>query len=183
MPQFITTKHGERIGAERLKTGDGPALQAFNASLSDDVRARFLPHAYDDETVARMIARAEADDDRAYVLRVNDAIVGYFFLWNFMQPVPLLGIGLADEFQGKSLGPQMMKVLIDDAKDAGRDGIELTTVPENEAAFKLYRIMGFEHLGEVENIAGDGRKVIERLMFLPLKPGAEPSGHSPKPPE
>jgi ribosomal protein S18 acetylase RimI-like enzyme len=178
----IVTKKGNELNVRRLGQGDGPALQSFNTDLSPEIRSRFSPHAYDDESVAMIVLRSEQDIDRTYAAWDGDLIVGYFFLWNFDQRVPLLGIGLADAYQGQSLGPQMMKRLIDDARAAGREGIELTTLPTNEAALKLYRLMGFDHLGDVENITGDGRRVIERLMFLPLKEGAQPSGHDPKPP-
>ena len=182
MDLTLTTKKGKALAVRRLLESDGPSLQAFNEGLSEEVRTKFLPHAYDDETVAKIIQRSIDNVDRTYAAWDGESIVGYFFLWNFDQPVSLLGIGLADAYQGQSLGPQMMKMLIDDARAAGREGIELTTQPTNEAAFKLYQLMGFDYLGDVENIAGDGRPLIERLMFLPLKDGAKPSGHSPKPP-
>jgi ribosomal protein S18 acetylase RimI-like enzyme len=69
-----------------------------------------------------------------------------------------------------------------DARTAGRDAIELTTVPTNERALRLYHRVGFEEAGETDNIAGDGRIVRERRMFLALKPGACPRERSFKPP-
>jgi RimJ/RimL family protein N-acetyltransferase len=68
----------------------------------------------------------------------------------------------------------MLGRLIDDARAAERLGIELTTVPGNERAFQLYRRAGFIHLGDVDNVAGDGRVVREHRMFLPLQAGASP---------
>ena len=109
-------------------------------------------------------------------------IVGYFFLWEFQDPIPLLGIGLSDAWQGEGLGRQLMKILIDEARQAGREGIELTTMPDNERAFRLYESHGFQYLGEVANVTGDGRRVVERKMFLPLKPGARSSDREFKPP-
>lgn len=173
---------GTDILVRRLAIGDGPALQRFNASLSEASRSRFLPHAYDGDTLARIIDRAQRETDRTYVALAGDSIAGYFFLWDFQDPVPVLGIGIADAWQGQGLGPRFMKILIDDAKSAGRDGIELTTLPENGRAFALYRKMGFEHTGDTDNVAGDGRVVRERVMFLALKPGAKPPDRSFGPP-
>ena len=38
-----------------LSEGDGPALQRFNAGLSEQTRSTFLPHGYDEITVANYI--------------------------------------------------------------------------------------------------------------------------------
>ena len=58
-----------------------------------------------------------------YLLDETDTVVGYFFLWEFTDPVPALGIGIADDWQGKKLGPQMMQILIDDARNADRSTV------------------------------------------------------------
>jgi ribosomal protein S18 acetylase RimI-like enzyme len=58
----------------------------------------------------------------------------------------------------------------------------LTTVITNARAFRLYERAGFVLVGEVDNIAGDGRVVRERRMFLPLRPGARPPPREFKPP-
>ena len=179
---MLKCRSGEELSVERLGMEHRLALQQFNGSLSEETRSVFLPHAYDDETVTKYAERSFADEDRAYVLLSENDIVGYFFLWEFQSPVPLLGIGLADAYQGQGLGKQMMKTLIEDARSTGRDGIELTTVPENERAFQLYEKSGFQYLDDVKNIAGDGRVVRERRMFLPLKKGASAPAREFKPP-
>ena len=112
----------------------------------------------------------------------GEELVGYYFLWDFDQPAPVLGIGLADAWQGQGLGRLMLRHLIEEARRAGRDAIELTTGLGNERAFRLYRRVGFELVGEVDNVAGDGRIVRERRMFLPLKPGVQPVERSFEPP-
>jgi len=178
----LKARNGSAILVRRLAPGDGPALAAFNTALSDESRQLFLPHAYDDATLDRIIARAAGGIDRTCIALHGDIVIGYFFLWDFNEPVPVLGIGIADAWQGQGLGRQFLTLLIDDARAGGRDGIELTTVPDNERAFALYREMGFAHTGDTDNIAGDGRVVRERVMFLALKPGATPPSRVFKPP-
>jgi ribosomal protein S18 acetylase RimI-like enzyme len=178
----LKTRSGKELPVQRLGAGHAEALPKFHAALSSASRDSFTPHAYDPETVAVYIRRSEADEDRIYVALSDAGIVGYFFLWAFQEAIPLLGIGLADAFQSEGLGAQMMAILIDDAKAAARDGIELTTMQHNDRAFALYRKMGFEHVGDVDNVTGDGRHVVERKMFLALKDGAQPSTREFKPP-
>jgi RimJ/RimL family protein N-acetyltransferase len=178
----LTARNGTTLQGHLLAEADLVPLQRFNANLSDRTRSFFLPHAYDMATLARYAARNRSGKDRAFVLYRRDELVGYFFLWDFDQPAPVLGIGLADAWQGQGLGEPMLRLLIDEARSAGCDAIELTTVLKNELAFRLYRRIGFELLGEVDNVAGDGRTVRERRMLLALKPGVRPAARSFKPP-
>ena len=168
----ISTADGHPLVVRRLVAADAVALQAFNPALSPQTLDWFVPHAYDDRTVAKILARSEARDD--YILGVfdDDRIAGYFFLWYFTHRVPLLGIGLIDEFQDRGLGRQMMQILIDAAKENGNEGIALTTMLDNHRAFALYEKLGFKYEGDVENVTGDGDVVVERGMFYPIKPGA-----------
>lgn len=168
----LSTNDGVPLTVRRLCAGDATALQAFNAALLPATRSRFLPHAYDGATVARMLARSESGEDLTLGLFDGNLLAGYFFLWHVLRRVPLLGIGMLDAWHGRGLGRQMMAVLIEQAKARGCEGIELTTVQDNHAAFALYRKTGFVYCGDVENRSGDGRIVVERAMFLALKPGA-----------
>ena len=179
----LVARNGTALEVRLLGADDVAALRRFNASLSEATRAVFLPHAYDDVTVRRFIERNRVGEDRSYVLEAGTEVVGYFFLWEFKHPVPILGIGLADAWQGQGLGEAMLRRLVEDARAAERDAIELTTVPGNVRAFRLYRRLGFEHVGDVDNVAGDGRVVREHRMFLALKPGARAGQREFRPPE
>ena len=178
----VQTRDGRDVAILSLSVEYGPALQRFNAALSDASRALFLPHAYDDTTLAKIIARAEEGTDHAYIALVDTTVIGYFFLWDMADTVPVLGIGIADDWQGQGLGKAFMNYLIEDARTTGSSGIELTTTLENSRAFSLYQSVGFKHMGNTDNIAGDGRTVRERVMFLPLKPDATPPAREFGPP-
>jgi len=167
-------RDGTVLSIRRLGVADPAALPRFFARLSAATRAVFLPHAGDGATVARYCERDRCGLDRAYVLETAGEVVGYFFLWEFDQPVPLLGLGLSDAWQGRGLGGPMIRRLMEDARAAGRSAVELTTVPGNLRAFRLYQRAGFIHVGDVDNVAGDGRIVREHRMFCPLQPGAQP---------
>ena len=173
----VQTRDGEDLVVRRLRRGDGPALQRFNRNLGSRTRSMFLPHAFDDATVAAAIERSESDKDRVYVVLCGKEIVAYFFLWFFDQSCPSLGIGITDTFQGRGLGGQLIAILAEDARSMGRDSIDLTTMPTNERAFGLYKKMGFRYVHDVENLNGDGSVEIERWMFLPLNPDAVPHEH------
>src|SRR5438094_10540205 len=95
-PRVIRARNGAKLAVHRLTAADIPRLQRFNAELSGRTRSFFLPHAYDDATLARHVERSRRGLDRAYVLDDGGVIAGYFFLWEFDQPVPVVGLGLLD---------------------------------------------------------------------------------------
>jgi ribosomal protein S18 acetylase RimI-like enzyme len=167
------TRDGLALAARRLTRADAVALQVFSAALGAESRRKFTPHLYDDATLERFLTRSENGAD--YTLGAFDGarLAAYFFLWNFQNPVPLLGIGMRDDYQHRGLGKLLMEHLIETARETGRDGVELTTMLDNHNAFALYEKCGFCYFGNVENVLGDGTVIIERGMFLPLKPGAK----------
>ncbi|MBI5691355.1 MAG: GNAT family N-acetyltransferase [Verrucomicrobia bacterium] len=180
--QFLQARNGVRLEIRPLTAAETAGLQRFNAGLSPATRDLFLPHAYDEGTLGRYVERSAAGLDRSFVLCHGAEVVGYFFLWEFSEPVPLLGVGLADAWQGQGLGEPLMQRLIAEARLGKRAGVELTTVTTNTRAYRLYLRVGFQLVGEVDNVAGDGRVVREFRLFLPLQPGAHPPVREFRPP-
>lgn len=179
---LIKSRDGDEFIIRRLLRSDRGSLQEFGKSLSKESTATFLPHPYDDNTVNAFLERSEKGKDLTLGLFSNDKMIAYFFLWYYTNPIPLLGIGILDEYQGKGLGKKLIQFLIDEAQQKGCDGIELTTLPDNHRAYALYESMGFRHYADVKNLAGDGRIVIERAMFLQFNPKASPSVELHRPP-
>ena len=179
--------HGASYRVRRLRRRDRSLLQTFNRALGAD-RRLFIPHAYDDRTVGGMLKRSEDGEDLALGLfpadRQEDHLLGgYFFLWYVRERVPLLGIGMLRAYQGAGLGSRMVNLLVEQAMQAGCEGVDLTTLPDNHRAFALYEKCGFHYYGDVKNVDGNGRTVIERAMFREIVPGARPPDkpHGPPP--
>lgn len=178
----ITLRDGTTLAVRPLTAAVAAGLARFAAGLGPASRAFFLPHAFDDPTLARHVARHARGADLSLVAEAAGVVAGYAFLWEFDRPVPLLGLGVADAWQGRGLGGALLDRLTGAARAAGRHGIELTTVPGNRRARALYASRGFREAGEVDNVAGDGRVVREVRMFLPLRPGAGPAERTFAPP-
>ena len=162
---LINSREGDEFIIRRLLKVIEEVCKNSN-SLSKESTASFLPHSYDDDTVNAFLERSETGKDLTLGLFSNDKMVAYFFLWYYTNPIPLLGIGILDEYQGKGFGKKLIQFLIDAARRTNRDGIELTTLPDNHRAYTLYEQVGFRHYADVNNLAGDGRVVTERAMFL-----------------
>ena len=178
----IKSKNGQEIHIKLLSASNVSDLQIFNENLSEQTRSQFLPHEYDEKIILKFIERNKKKTDRIYLALAEEVVIGYFFLWDFIKPFPVLGIGISDPYQGQGLGKKMMGILIEDAEANGNSGILLTTLLTNEAAFQLYLKMGFKYLGDTDNIAGDGRVTRERMMYLALKENVAPESYDFKPP-
>ena len=172
----LVTRQGETLQARRLRPADRQALRRFGESLSPATTGVFLPHHYDDATLDPILRRSEAGGNLTLGLFRGARIVAYFFLWYLDQPFPMLGIGLHDEIQGAGLGRQMLNLLIAEAARLGRDGVDLTTLPANERAFRLYLSVGFQHIGYVDNPRAGGGVTVERVLRYTLDPAAAAPG-------
>ena len=60
-----------------------------------------------------------------------------------------LGIALYQKFWGLGIGRQMMEILIEKAKEAGYEQVELEVVADNTAAISLYESLGFVTCGTI----------------------------------
>ena len=80
-----------------------------------------------------------------------------------------MGIVIADRFQGRKLGHLAMKLLMIAAEANGRSAIELTTHPRNEAAFHLYKKLGFQYVGDTDLELGDRGCRTERQMVYTIE--------------
>ncbi len=173
MSEFIL-KNGKSLQYRKLQQGDEKSLSAFNVALSEKSRTLFMPHGYNNETLTKVINRAESGEDAAFIALDGERIAAYWFLWWFNTPFPVLGIGILDEFHSMGLGKQLMHHLIDLAETRGCETIELTTALDNKAGQALYEKTGFKRIGVVENISGDGKITEEIHMVYSIKPGVVP---------
>lgn len=170
----LKMKNGNEISYRLLQKGDEDALRNFHENLSERSKTLFTPHAYDNDTIAKAVARVENGNDLCYVAVAEDKIVAYFFLWWYDTEFPVLGIGIIDDYHGQGLGRQIMELLVEKAKEANCSAVELTTNLDNHGAFALYEKIGFICLGQVDNLTGDGRMIKEWHMYYPIKPDVVP---------
>lgn len=70
------------------------------------------------------------------------------------------------QYQGKGCGKKALQILIEQIKQDNKfDLVNLSIVPENQAARNLYRSLGFKETGEIDDE--------EEIMVLPLTEGKE----------
>jgi ribosomal protein S18 acetylase RimI-like enzyme len=66
----------------------------------------------------------------------------------------IVGFYVRPEWQGRGLGRQMLEWVLAELPSFGARGIEMTVVPGNDRALKLYFSAGFEQVDEVPEMYG-----------------------------
>jgi len=152
--------------------------------LGDVSRAKFAPFDWDGEGLSAQLAESIANHtskrDLHYVCvgrstpatpatpaaeaaeaaedtvegKGGDAIVAQCFLWSACDPIPELGVAVADAWQGQGVGKAMLKMMELLARGLKKEALELTTMQTNEPAFAAYKKAGYEHLGLIRNPIG-----------------------------
>ena len=62
----------------------------------------------------------------------------YVFLWAASDAIPELGLAVADAWQGRGLGPALLKLVAAMGQTVGRQALELTTMKLNTRALSVY---------------------------------------------
>jgi ribosomal protein S18 acetylase RimI-like enzyme len=135
------------VTIRRLGPGDEDALVAFYNGLSERSRRTFRPLGM--TTTADACERIVVDNcpviDEKFDLVALDGtrIVGWSFLWNLDTDEPLFGLGVADAYQGRGLGAQLMGRVMRAADERGLKRVSLTVVRDNVVAWRMYERRGF----------------------------------------
>jgi len=153
-----------------MRAGDAEALLRFYHGLSDATVHFYEPYSQPTpENMREVVERAVAGCDLALVLVTPDGeIVGHAFLSDISAPEPTLGIGLADAWQNKGYGPQLMTRLLAEA-DARRhvEAVLLSVNKQNARALKMYTSFGFSIYGECDHRApGDSYRMRRRPLSM-----------------
>ncbi|MFQ6096336.1 MAG: GNAT family N-acetyltransferase [Armatimonadota bacterium] len=136
---------GDDVELRALRADEGRSLQRFYNGLSRESHRLFHPLGWNAcLSECERIAREAAAGRRFDVVAVcGGAIVGWAFLSPIDPDVPVLGIAVADDFQGRGLGARLMHTLVDEGNRRGLKGIALTVVHDNDRARSLYERFGF----------------------------------------
>ena len=95
---------------------DAERLALFFDKQPESAFEFFRPHAFDEETLSKLIGRKSF---LMFVVEEEGVIVGYFFLRSFVHGVCYLGKMVDHEHQGQGIGKRMCKAAMDVAVTLG----------------------------------------------------------------
>jgi [ribosomal protein S18]-alanine N-acetyltransferase len=139
----------EGLEIRRLTTEWKRPLLFFLSALDEAGDADFfLPHAFTEEAVERILLTARKD--LYYVLADGTQVLGYGMLrgWDEGYAIPSLGIAIHPRFRGAGIGRIFMHFLGAAAKFRGASRIRLRVKAKNTKAAKLYESLGYEFCPE-----------------------------------
>jgi len=111
------------------------------------------------KTYSAMTDKKETEDELkesiVYFIKENDEVVGNIeYQKKADGSIYLSGLMVKPEFQGKGIGREAMRQVLEEVSDVER--IWLATHPSNTPAIKLYLSFGFIIEEKIENYFGDG---------------------------
>lgn len=154
------TVEGRRCLIRPLQDGDEARLCEFGLSgLSQASRDCYGPYEWTSPALAEEFTTSIKNsrhrrDLQLVALEPGGRAVAHGFLWAASDPVPELGVAVADEWHGCCLGRTMLLVLEAAAAAADRHAIELTTMQTNARARRAYESVGYELVGIIRNPVG-----------------------------
>jgi len=123
--------------------------------------------------LAHQISRTEKGEDLCVAAEVSGRVVGNSEVTKFsarrQSHVGLLGIAIKEGYRDMGIGTEMMKVLIDESRNAGLRIIVLDVFATNKRARHVYEKIGFREVGKIpKGIFKDGEHIDLIRMALEL---------------
>ncbi|MGB9797432.1 MAG: GNAT family N-acetyltransferase, partial [bacterium] len=135
----------------RLDRKDGEALSKLLSSLSPKTIRLFSYHPLPSDYAARFTQR---EDITCFAAIIDGKMVGFVWWEPNSSPMPMLGICVQDDYQGNGIGKALLERLIREAREQGKEGLQLTVMKENEVATSLYLSFGFKPIAEYTDAKG-----------------------------
>lgn len=101
-----------------------------------------------------------------WILKDENQIVGYAFLWETFEMAQLARIGIDKSLRNKGYGFEMMKHLIQRAKEAACEFMTLEVRESNKAALNLYKKCDFVQVNISKGYYPDGENAIVMTKAL-----------------
>ena len=150
MADMNCKKDLELLTLRELAAGDELLLNEFFDQMGGESRALFNRRDYNRKGVLKQCSRP--DPARRYWLALLEGrMAGYVFFLDWSTGVPELGLAVRDELQGRHLGRRLVEFALQEAKNAGKGGVVLTTHLANLRAQALYESCGFRQMGVGKN--------------------------------
>ena len=175
----VRIKNGTDILIRRAKKGDQDRYAEVSKMCY--LETRFLSRCAEDEmftgdSLLEFIEEVENSDKEALLVAVCDGIiVGSGDITACLNRVKMkhkcdLNISILKDFWGLGIGKALMSVLIDFARSAGYEQINLNVAGDNTRAIGLYRALGFQETGRelhaMKHAEGDYSDFVFMTKFL-----------------
>lgn len=181
-PKKVTLKNGIACILRPLQSGDAKALNAFFLSLHGQ-ELMYMKHRVTDPSVTRSWCKNIDYGHNLPLLGViDDKIVGiatlHQQLGGWKRHIGRVSVHVHPQYRGIGLGHSLISNLVEIARQCGLQRIEAEFFAEQEAAIKMFAMLGFRELVRLPDYVQDMQAITHDyiLMALELKTDEEYAG-------
>ena len=181
-PRHVKLKDGKRTIFRVLEKNDEKALLSLFQGIPERERM-FIKHRVTDLKVIREWCRKiDVGRNLPMVALVGGKIVGlttlHQQLGGWKRHIGRVSVLVHPDYRGRGIATRLIGEIIDIARRAGLEKVEAEFISEQEAAIKLFAMLGFSQLLRLDDYVKDMQAVTHDyvLMGLELKTDEEYAG-------
>lgn len=181
-PKTVSLKDGTPITLRPLQKTDEKAFHAFFLAVPEPERM-FIKHRVTDRAVIHAWSQhIDLGRNLPLLAIAGDRIVGdatlHQQLGGWKRHVGRVSVLVHPQFRGRGLARALVHEIVEIARHTGLEKVEAEFIGEQEAAIKMFALLGFSHILRLEDYVKDMQAVKHDyvLMGLDLKTDEEYAG-------
>ena len=181
-PKHVRLKENKRAILRPLEKTDEKDFHNFFLDIPEQERM-FIKHRVTDiEVIHAWCNNIDYGRNLPIVALVGGRIVGvatlHQQLGGWKRHIGRISVLVHPEFRGRGIGKTLVELTIDIARQAGLEKVEAEFIGEQETAIRMFAMLGFSHLLELEEYVKDMQAVAHDyiLMGMELKTDEEYAG-------
>ena len=181
-PKVVTLKDGNKATLRQLRRDDEKDFHKLFLGIPEPERM-FIKHRVTDLEVIRDWCRnIDYGRNLPLVALIGGKIIGdatlHQQLGGWRRHIGRVSVLVHPEFRGRGLARALVGEIIDIARSAGLERVEAEFIGEQEAAIKMFAMLGFSQLLRLEDYVKDMQAISHDyiLMGLQLKTDEEYAG-------
>ena len=181
-PKVVTLKDGKKATLRPLRRDDEKDFHKLFLGIAEPERM-FIKHRVTDlEVIHDWCRNIDYGRNLPLVALVGGKIIGdatlHQQLGGWKRHIGRVSVLVHPEFRGRGLARALVSEIIDIARSAGLEKVEAEFIGEQEAAIRMFAMLGFSQLLRLEDYVKDMQAVTHDyvLMGLELKTDEEYAG-------
>ncbi|HYA79060.1 MAG TPA: GNAT family N-acetyltransferase [Candidatus Nitrosopolaris sp.] len=172
-PKVITLKDGTEATLRPLRRDDEKDFHQLFLGIPEPERM-FIKHRVTEiEVIRDWCQNIDYGRNLPLVALIRGKIVGdatlHQQLGGWRRHIGRVSVLVHPEFRGRGLARALVSEIIDIARSAGLERVEAEFIGEQEAAFKMFAMLGFSQLLRLENYVKDMQAISHDYMLMGLE--------------
>ncbi len=181
-PKAITLKDGSNITLRPLQKNDEKAFHAFFLAVPEPERMFIKHRVMDREVIADWCRNIDLGRNLPLLALLDGKIVAdatlHQHLGGWKRHIGRVSVLVHPQFRGRGLARALVSAIVEVARNCGLEKVEAEFIGEQEAAIKLFALLGFGQLVRLHDHVKDMQSIKHDyvLMELVLKTDEEYAG-------